>query len=581
MSASQSPKYSFKSAFTASTCSAFGISGLWLFALSLRFNLDDIPQLMSDCNVDGGDDKKIDAIYIDADERQTAVIIQSYIAKNEKGQEPPSNKASDLNTAVPWLFSQPINKIPIHLRPHIRLLRENLSKGDINRIEFWYVHNLKESDNANQELSAVQKSASASIRSEFTGQEISIATLQVGNIQIEDWYLSRTNSIVIPDVIKLNEIEGYELKQSDWNSFSTYITGGWLKKQYAKYGDKLFSANIRGYLGSRRSDKNINNKIKESCTTEPSNFWVYNNGITCLVNKYDYNEEEKILKINGLSIVNGAQTTGAIGSVDKIPKEVLLPARFVECQDSDIIEKIIRYNNSQNKITAADFRSNDSIQRRLRAEFDTLPDTKYNGRRGGAEDVIHRQSNLISSDTVAQALTAFHGDPILAYNKRSEIWENDSYYSKYFNSDTTAAHILLTYSLLKCIESKKSDLRERSDDLGKDEELQFKIFKYRGSTYLFVYVISQSLEIIMGKPIHQKFDISFGNKQRSECVEIWEPIIDTAIPFIWKLESALENGLNNKDKVNSCTLEFTSLLSSTKTSNRKIFRDFSKKVVEE
>jgi hypothetical protein len=284
---------------------------------------------------------------------------------------------------------------------------------------------------------------------------------------------------------------------------------------------------------------------------------------------------------NGLSIVNGAQTTGAIGSVDKIPKEVLLPARFVECQDSDIIEKIIRYNNSQNKITAADFRSNDSIQRRLRAEFDSLPDIKYNGRRGGAEDVIHRQSNLISSDTVAQALAAFHGDPILAYNKRSEIWENDSYYSKYFNSDTTAAHILLTYSLLKCIESKKSDLRERLNDLSKDEELQFKIFKYRGSTYLFVYVISQCLEIIMGKPIHQKFDIFFGNKQRSECVEIWEPIIDTALPFLWKLEPALENGLNNKDKVNACTLEFTSLLSATKASNRKIFRDFSKKVVEE
>jgi hypothetical protein len=261
----------------ASTCYSFGISGLWLFALSLRFNLDDIQQLLSDCNVDGGDDKKIDAIYIDADERQTAVIIQSYIATKEKGQQPPSNKASDLNTAVPWLFSQPINKIPVHLRPHIRLLRENLSKGDINRIEFWYVHNLNESDNANQELSAVQRSASSSIRSEFAGQDVGITTLQVGNTQIEDWYLSRTNSIVIPDVIKLNEIEGYELKQSDWNSFSTYITGGWLKKQYTKYGDKLFSANIRGYLGSRRSDKNINNKIKESCITEPSNFWVYNN----------------------------------------------------------------------------------------------------------------------------------------------------------------------------------------------------------------------------------------------------------------------------------------------------------------
>lgn len=74
-------------------------------------------------------------------------------------------------------------------------------------------------------------------------------------------------------------------------------------------------------LGSRRSDSNINNGIKASVSTEPVDFWVYNNGLTALVHKFNVTRESNrtILKFDGLSIVNGAQTTGAIGSSESAP----------------------------------------------------------------------------------------------------------------------------------------------------------------------------------------------------------------------------------------------------------------------
>lgn len=80
-----------------------------------------------------------------------------------------------------------------------------------------------------------------------------------------------------------------------------------------------------------------------------------------------------------------------------------MPARFVECSDQRTITNIITFNNSQNRLEAADFRSNDPVQRRLRDEFQNIPDAEYQGgRRGGYEDVIKRVPNLLPADTCAQ-----------------------------------------------------------------------------------------------------------------------------------------------------------------------------------
>jgi hypothetical protein len=99
------------------------------------------------------------------------------------------------------------------------------------------------------------------------------------------------------------------------------------------------------------------------------------------------------------------------------------------CSNRETILNIIRYNNSQNKLEAADFRSNDQIQKRLRKEFEKIPDATYlGGRRGGHDDVLKRPANLMSSDTCAQALATVHQEPVVAYNQKSQIWTSDALY---------------------------------------------------------------------------------------------------------------------------------------------------------
>ncbi len=161
-----------------------------------------------------------------------------------------------------------------------------------------------------------------------------------------------------------------------------------------------------------QSDSNINNGIKTTAHDQPANFYVYNNGITALVLDYKLGVRTKKgrkLKITGISIVNGAQTTGSIASLGEIPSSDLQVAiRFVKATKEAIIANIVRFNNSQNKLQAADFRSTDQIQERLRTEFEKIPDAEYEGgRRGGASDAIKRSKYTLPSYTVGQSLAAF------------------------------------------------------------------------------------------------------------------------------------------------------------------------------
>jgi hypothetical protein len=51
-----------------------------VFAINLRFNLDDIQTIVSEAITGGGDDKKCDVLYVDK-EREIAVIAQCYISQ--------------------------------------------------------------------------------------------------------------------------------------------------------------------------------------------------------------------------------------------------------------------------------------------------------------------------------------------------------------------------------------------------------------------------------------------------------------------------------------------------------------------
>ncbi|MBF9019003.1 MULTISPECIES: AIPR family protein [unclassified Oceanispirochaeta] len=558
----------------------FGDNGLLLFSLILRFGYDDITTIASEALTDGPNDKKADLVLINKDDG-IAIIAQGYYATIPK-QSAPSSKASDLNTAVGWLLNREINDLPEHLQSPALELRTAIADGSIHSIEAWYVHNLPESQNCENELKTVEHTLSSIVSTLYPDLKITVSSHEIGDGKLSSMYQMTQTPILVNEKLEFKVPGGFEIKGDDWHALSTAVPIRTLHEMFGKYGKDIFSANIRDYLGTRKTDSNINYGIKITAKEIPQKFCVYNNGITAITHSYEL--KDNILHVSGLSIVNGAQTTGAIGTLKDSPSEqAFVSARFIKCDSHDTITNIVRFNNSQNKTTAMDFRSNDMIQDRLRKEFDSIGDHVYpGGRRGGVEDAIKRQSNLLASDSVAQSLAAFHGYPNVAYNQKSGIWNKDELYSKFFNEKLGAEHILLSYSLFETVKELKLSLfakLKNEEDMLKKEEDRLAFLRMRGANYIFISAISSCLEIILNKKIPNFFRISFDNKIKlNKAKELWFSIVDSTIPFSNHLIEPTKKSLGVVAENEKAIDTFRSLVESTYNANKEIFEKFSENI---
>lgn len=283
--------------------------------------------------------------------------------------------------------------------------------------------------------------------------------------------------------------------------------------------------------------------------------------------------------------MNGAQTTGALASLTSAPpKEAKVAVRFIRTDDTEVLYNIIRYNNSQNKIAAADFRSTDQIQKRLRKDMDKIPNAQYDGgRRGGPTDAIKRRPNLLPAYTVGQALAAVHGDATVAYNQKSDIWADDGLYNRYFNEQTTASHIVFCYGLLRSVEERKNALMQKSkadpENLSDSEKRQLSFFRRRGATFLFVAATAACLEIVLGKAIPNRFRLSFGTRTAPlKAKQNWDDVVDALLPLSTHLEEAFTYGLQNQERLKKAIATFTSLVEATAAANKPLYQKFAKLV---
>ncbi len=572
---------SWLSALNGRTDLIYGSNNLLLFALEIGLGMDDIHTVAASALTDGPDDKKCDLLYVDRDAGR-AVIAQSYVSADTTKSEAKASKAADLNTAVSWLLSQDFAEMPNTLEPAAKELDAALEDGDVETLEIWYVHNLPESENVWKELSQVRKTADSMLQRYYRDtRPENVHVLEVGQQTLASWYKSISAPIVVSEKFDVPISAAFRTTTEEWDAVTTSVPATWLHSLFENHREDLFSANLRGYLGSRKSDKNINHNMKETARTKPLRFWAYNNGITALVNEVILKKSESgtALTIEGISVVNGAQTVGAIGSVDSQAlgdAEVL--ARFVKCPELAIVEEIIRFNNSQNKLEPSDFRSNDRVQERLRKEFEEFQDVHYTGgRRGSYEDKIRRPANVIPSYTAGQALAAFHQDPYLAYNHKSRIWEEDGTYAKYFNDQTTAGHILLVYSLQRCIEECKSELSLVPESNRADTQTaQIQYLRGRGAVYLLCSAIAGACEQFVSGKIADRFSLKLSSKESiASGMKLWKPIVVVSLAFVRTLQAPIDAQLKRADNVRSAIDDFVAMIEATKDHNQEIYRQFS------
>jgi hypothetical protein len=473
----------------------------------------------------------------------------------------------------------------MRLRSAWRELHEALSEDAIDTVDIWFVHNLPENHQIAEELSAIAKATYGLISSRYNADNVSVTATEVGRKTLSDRYEGSRTPILVGNEFSIPVSGAFTETGENWSALCASIPASWLRDQFFVHKERLFSANIRGYLGSTRSQSNINNGIQATAREKPGRFWAYNNGITALVHSFEYSGGDSV-EITGIAIVNGAQTTGALGSTDSEKMEdIKLLARFIKCDDAGTVQDIIRYNNRQNPTQASDFRSNDRVQSRLVREFESLGVVGYNGgRRGGAEDVIRRPGeNQLAATVAAQALASFHGRPDVAYHEKGQIWEQDAIYSSVFPERISARHILFVYSLLRALEQSKTSLSSRggTPQTQRDQDLA-KWFGMRGSTFLAVAAIGASIESVLNVPTPDRHNLEFAkNLTIPKAIEAWIPVTTALLALAPnQLSSPLSStgGLRNRTAVESAINTFRAVVSATSQVNEPIYSAFAKLV---
>lgn len=214
-----------------------------------------------------------------------------------------------------------------------------------------------------------------------------------------------SDSIVLDDVL----LNNWGTIDTPYKAYYGTIPVAAIGEWYKQYGNRLFAQNIRYYKGSTE----VNQGIKEVLKTEPDKFFYYNNGIKILCRKitkkaaYSTDRNTGLFVLEGVSLVNGAQTTGTIGAVYAESPEVLSSA-CVYIQMIDIGEaseeqavQITKLSNTQNRIESKDFASLDPNQERLRMEM-SFEGIQYLYKAGAKMDSPEKQISLDEA-IIAQA----------------------------------------------------------------------------------------------------------------------------------------------------------------------------------
>jgi hypothetical protein len=486
-----------------------------------------LEALASEALTDGHDDKKIDFIYLDRDGKRV-VFAQGYYTQNTGKTSAPSNKASDLNTAAAWLLSGDLSVVPEPLRPIIAECRTAIDEGEVESVELIYTHNLPESVNANREL---QTAAEQMKKALGDSSAIRVISREVGRSTIDHLFASQDSHIGVKDEI-LCPTKPWAIEQGPkWEASVLSVPGTWLHGLFGKYGDTLFSANYRGFLGISKR-RRINTGIRQSAEAKPQDFWVFNNGITLLT--LDAKETKDGTLLTGASVINGAQTTGSIGSVDTLKydlKNVRVLCRVIKCTDPETIGEIVKYNNTQNEIMTWDQYSNDPEQNRIAQEFEQL-NFRYSRKRG-----FKAQPEEIGIEEVAQPLLAFHGKVQDANRGKNLIFDRKPLYKNAFEGKK-ATHILFTYALSRAIDERRIELKRKSTDgsIITIEQEQLSLFRSLRFKSFFIAVMARCLEAILGRKVDAE-TIGFSTAAASQnslyaLIAAWSPIVETVLSFI-------------------------------------------------
>lgn len=450
----------------------------WFACQILELSESDALEAIS---VEGANDKGIDIFWID-DDSERVIVGQGKYSKtfSYKAKETDVNK---LESSLNWLSNpeslrrEGKTELAQAAEDYIEAIRDGYST------ELIYFYAGFKSNNVEKHVRVYNQNADNIDKSR------SIRHYHRALIEATWQELFGSPQRITEEKISLRDGKVLDISAKFGDAVVANVPGVELARLYETYQDRLFDRNVRLYLGSRTGSVNAGIIETLGSDDEQGNFWAYNNGITILCDHLEAINDA--IRVKNFSIINGCQTTVSIAQHAPRSKDVLVLTRFI-APPEEIVDNIIRFNNSQNPIRMWDIASQDKTQRRLKSEFDELKKPYiYLTRRGSRPTGNlrrYRDENKrlrqIRIDVAGQYAAAFGGMPVVAYKNKAYIFTK--YKDEVFPPDVRAEDVLFQWM---CGELCVDVVRERILH-GDQKEVQ--ILKKGGALFVLA-IMSQIL----------------------------------------------------------------------------------------
>jgi hypothetical protein len=295
-------------------------------------------------------------------------------------------------------------------------------------------------------------------------------------------------------------------KMEDWvritepyEAFQGTVSVAEVAQWYDAHGDRLFDRNIRKPLGRTQ----VNQGLINTLTGEPHNFWYFNNGITVLCDELEpvyFSRSARTpveLRLDGASVVNGAQTVHAIYTASRKDSEAAgegyVSVRVISlrnCQPG-FADAVTTATNTQNRVERRDFVALDPVQTAIKEDFALSLQQTYVVKRGEPEPPPDSGCSVVSA---AIALACAHRNPELAVRAKrgtDVLWEEgpQGAYQLLFNAQDppSAYQIWRTVLILRKID----DTLHRT---AKDRQARAEAIAERGNR-LIAHIVFQYLDL--------------------------------------------------------------------------------------
>jgi len=410
---------------------------------------ESVYALNADDCVDGSQDKQIDIISIDSDEKSADIYIIS--VKFIKGFK--SNAIILMKNGINWIFNKSRKELDSlknqSFKDKILDIKSIISSFGPSNI---YIHCYFATNGQSDAISQEYQQEVDSILAEYNNNSFgafSFESLGADEL-VECINATEKNSRSLDSEIPIR----YDANTPSLIRYHSQGLKGIVctasARDIAELVNKdengaVFDSNIRRYLGKGRS---VNADIIKTASDVNSSylFWFLNNGITIVCDSCDpvTDPDSPKVKIKNMQIVNGCQTASALASAAKdgiLKPDTRVILKIFETNDSFLASRIVLTTNNQNRINSRDLKANDAVQQDMQrafAKYQILYEHKVNQYKFSE---IPNDAIVITNEEVGQSYLAIAlKKPSDASRRKYKVWSEN--YKNIFTGSNIEPHII-------------------------------------------------------------------------------------------------------------------------------------------